>query len=121
MQTRFNSNLRVDLVCVYLYSHYSLMHRTAPGYCNCNSAECIPVSVDVRFDSKHITVNPNHVWISFTHPIMPESATGSRRNPKLATLGVDDTLGTGDSSPVLDVLPQDLADVAFDHMHKKVG
>jgi hypothetical protein len=46
--------------------------------------------------------------------------SGSRRNPKLATLGVGDTLGEGDSSLVLDVLPQDLADVAFENMRKEV-
>jgi hypothetical protein len=46
---------------------------------------------------------------------------GSRRNPKLATLGVGDTLGEGDSSLVLDVLPQDLADLAFENMRKEVA
>lgn len=46
--------------------------------------------------------------------------SGSRRNQKLAVLGVGDTLGEGDSSLVLDVLPQDLADVAFENMRKEV-
>lgn len=45
---------------------------------------------------------------------------GTRKTPKLATLGVGDTIGAGDSSLVLDVLPQDLADVAFENMRKEV-
>ena len=44
-----------------------------------------------------------------------------RGNAKLATLGVGDTLGEGDSSLVLNVLPQDLADVAFENMRKDVA
>lgn len=51
---------------------------------------------------------------------MSENTKSNRRNPKLATLGVDDTLGAGDSSLVLDVLPQDLADLAFANMRKEV-
>jgi len=46
---------------------------------------------------------------------------GGPRNPKPATLGVEDTLGEGDSSLVLNVLPQDLADVAFENMRKEVA
>ena len=45
----------------------------------------------------------------------------ARGNPKLATLGVGDTIGEGDSSLVLDVLPQDLANVAFENMRKEVA
>jgi len=48
-------------------------------------------------------------------------ATSGRRNAKLATLGVGDTLGEGDSSLVLDALPQGLADVAFENMRKEVA
>lgn len=51
---------------------------------------------------------------------MSENTKSNRKNPKLATLGVDDTLGAGDSSLVLDVLPQDLADLAFANMRKEV-
>lgn len=48
-------------------------------------------------------------------------AGGARRNQKLATMGVGDTLGEGDSSLVVDVLPQDLADAAFENMRKEVA
>lgn len=51
---------------------------------------------------------------------MSQFTKTSRRNPKLVTLGVDDILGAGDSSLVLDILPQDLADVAFANMRKEV-
>jgi len=54
-------------------------------------------------------------------PASNSSVNGGRRNQKLATLGVGDTLGEGDSSLVLDVLPQDLADVAFENMRKEVA
>jgi hypothetical protein len=46
---------------------------------------------------------------------------GGRRNPKPPTLGIGDTIGEGDSSLVLDVLPQDLVDVAFENMRKEVA
>ena len=51
---------------------------------------------------------------------MSQSTKTSCRNPKPVTLGVDDILGAGDSSLVLDILPQDLADVAFANMRKEV-
>lgn len=49
------------------------------------------------------------------------SSTDYHRNPKLATLGVEDTLGDGDSSLVLDLLPPDLADIAFEKVRDEVG
>jgi hypothetical protein len=48
-------------------------------------------------------------------------ATDGRRPPKPPTVGPGDKLGEGDSSLVLDVLPQDLADVAFENMRKEVA
>ena len=36
-------------------------------------------------------------------------------------MGVGDTLGEGDSSLIVDVLPQDLADAAFENMRKEVA
>lgn len=46
----------------------------------------------------------------------------SHRNPKLLNvLGVGDTLGAGDSKLVLDILPKDLAMVAFENMRKEVA
>ncbi|KAF7986696.1 hypothetical protein HWV62_20216 [Athelia sp. TMB] len=42
------------------------------------------------------------------------------RNQKLATLGVDDVLGEGDSRLVLDVLPPELAVHAFERMREEV-
>lgn len=42
------------------------------------------------------------------------------RNQNLATLGVDDVLGEGDSRLVLEVLPNDLAEVAFERMREEV-
>lgn len=50
-----------------------------------------------------------------------EHLATSRRNPKLERLGVGDTLGEGDSSLVLEVLPRDLAATAFDNMRKEVA
>jgi hypothetical protein len=45
----------------------------------------------------------------------------TRDGHKLVTLGVGDTLGEGDSSLVLHVLPPDLADVAFENMRREVA
>ncbi|KZP10304.1 hypothetical protein FIBSPDRAFT_938095 [Athelia psychrophila] len=42
------------------------------------------------------------------------------KNQNLATLGVDDVLGAGDSRLVLDVLPPDLAETAFARMREEV-
>ncbi|KAH0835524.1 hypothetical protein J3R83DRAFT_9213 [Lanmaoa asiatica] len=43
------------------------------------------------------------------------------RNAPPPSLGVGDRLGEGDSGLVLDVLPPDLAEVAFESMRKEVA
>lgn len=66
------------------------------------------------------TTQNNVPNVSPGSPVTPISA-GSRRNPKLATLGVGDTLGDGDSNLVLDLLPPDLAAVAFEKIRNEVA
>ena len=44
-----------------------------------------------------------------------------RKAPKAPELGVGDEIGAGDSHLVVDILPTDLADVAFDRMKEEVG
>lgn len=60
---------------------------------------------------------------STTQPNVPAASNArvSHRNPKLATLGVEDTLGDGDSNLVLDLLPPDLAEVAFEKIRDEVA
>ena len=47
--------------------------------------------------------------------------TRGRKAPKAPVLGVGDEIGAGDSHLVADILPTDLADVAFDRMKEEVG
>lgn len=49
------------------------------------------------------------------------SNTRGRKAPKAPELGVGDEIGAGDSHLVADILPTDLADVAFDRMKEEVG
>ena len=46
------------------------------------------------------------------------SALRGSKNPML---GINDVLGEGDSRLVLDVLPRDLADVAFEKLREEVA
>lgn len=66
------------------------------------------------------TTQENAPNVSSESPVTTSAAV-SRRNPKLATLGVGDILGDGDSNLVLDLLPPDLAAVAFEKIRDEVA
>lgn len=53
-------------------------------------------------------------WISM-------DTTTQRRTPRTPVLGVGDVLGAGDSYLVTNMLPPELADVAFERMKTEVG